>query len=219
MVRTISVNGSAKLAVKPDLIVVFMTERTCDLDYTKAMTDANTKLEQLRKGFGTVGFEKDMLKTTDFNVQSRYDNEKTADGNYKRVFAGFNVTHSLKLEFPFDTDKLSQVLSVLTNSKSETEFSIAFSVKDSQSYKQQLIAKAVKDATEKAGVIADASGVKLKEVCSVNYDVADINIYSPTKYCANNGMVRTVAFEATRTDIVPEDIQMQDTVSVVWRIG
>lgn len=218
MERTISVNGSAKLAVKPDLIVVFVNVKTCDLDYQKAITDVNTKLEQLRKSFSKIGFEKDMLKTTDFNVQSRYDNERTADGNYKRVFAGFNVTHSLKLEFQFDTDKLSQVLSVLSSSKSETEFSIAFSVKDAQSYKNQLIAKAVKDATEKAVVIAQSAGVTLKEVVEIKYDVTDINMYSPTKYCANDGMVRATAFEATHTDIVPEEVQIKDTVSVVWRI-
>lgn len=219
MERTIKVNGSAKLSVKPDIIVVFATVRTCDMEYAKAISDVNSKIEKLRKSLVKIGFEKDMLQTTDFNVQSRYDNEKTADGSYKRVFAGFNVTHSLKLEFAFDTDKLSQVVSVITNSKTETEFSIAFSIKDEQIYKKQVIAQAVKDATEKATIIAEAAGVQLKEIVAVNYDVADINIYSPTRYCANDGMARAVALSASHTDIVPEDVQIKDTVSVVWNIA
>lgn len=86
-----------KLSLKPDQTVVSLTLKTVHADYDKAMDEAAKHLEQLRSAIAEIGFTKDDLKTTSFDVGTEYENERDKNGNYKQIFVGYRVTHGLKL--------------------------------------------------------------------------------------------------------------------------
>ena len=128
--KTITITGIGKLSVKPDLIVISMQLDTENKEYDQAMLSASEKINALNKSLEELGFSKDTLKTTNFNVRTIYENVKDETGRYKNVFKGYSCIHNLKLEFDFDTKQLSKVLSRISACIAKPELSILFTIKD-----------------------------------------------------------------------------------------
>ena len=87
-------------------------------------------------------------------------------------------------------------------------------MKDKEKVKNDLLEKAVEDATTKAKVLSKASGVKLKEILDIDYTWGEINITSEPKI--DWMMIKEET--SYNIDIEAEDIDMQDTVTVTWAI-
>lgn len=102
MTKTITVKGVGNVSVKPDLIVVSMKLATEDREYDKTMELAAQRISLINDSLETIGFEKNSVKTTDFNVRTNYESVKDKSGNYKSVFKGYVCNHKLKVEFDFD---------------------------------------------------------------------------------------------------------------------
>ena len=94
-----------------------------------------------------------------------------------------------------------------------------YTVKDPEAAKNELLGRAVKDAKAKAAVLADASDVKLKEIQTIDYswDELDFEVRP-----MSDMMLRSEkCMEAGGSydfDIEPDDIEVSDTVTVVWEI-
>lgn len=71
--------------------------KTTDPVYEKAMRAATAELAQLRAAITGVGFAEDDLKTANFDIDTAYESACDRDGNYRRHFVGYRVTHELKL--------------------------------------------------------------------------------------------------------------------------
>ena len=76
-----------------------------------------------------VGYRKEDLKTTSFDVQTRYENIKDRQGNYRREFAGYACSYHLKLAFDFDSKQLAKGHFCDYDCGAQPELSIAFTVK------------------------------------------------------------------------------------------
>ena len=215
MSKTIKVTGRAKANCPPDKITVSLTLETADRDYQKTLGLAAEKLENLQKAAAAAGFEKEELKTSSFNVTDEYDYVQTETGGSKRQFVGYKCSHRLKLEFDMDMERLGKTLAALSECEADSEFHIGFGVKDIDTLKKQLLAQAVKDAAEKAEILAQAAGVKLKEIASMTCgDIGD-NIVSPTVF---NQPVVAASLRSVSVDMAPEDIEAEVSVNVEWEI-
>lgn len=216
MDRTITVKGIGKVSIKPDLIILSMTINTLDKDYGKSMAVAANQLEALRAAITSVGFSKDDLKTTNFTVDTKYDNRQDQHGNYQRVFQGFQCSHQLKLEFGFNTIQLGDTLAAISHCSAKPEFSIRFSVKDKQAVSDALLRDAAENARKKAVILCEASSVKLGDLISIDYNWGELNVFSPTRYEMEDRCLSAAPCGAI--DIEPDDINTSDTVTFVWRI-
>ncbi len=216
MDRTIVVKGLGKVSVNPDLTVIGMTLAATDKKYDRAMETASAQIEDLRAALLVAGFEKSDLKTTDFNVRSRYESVKDQNGNYQNVFAGFEVDHSLKLEFDFDMNKLNEVLTAIANCKANPRFSIGFSVKDQSAVKEALLVSEVENATQRAKILAKAAGVRLGALQKIDYNWGELQLVSPTAYKMEE---KCLAARCAPVDIHPDNINVSDTVTLVWEIA
>ena len=101
--RTITVKGTGNVSARPDYIVLSLNIEAISETYDRAMTEASERIKKLQDAAVLVGYEKSDLKTTSFNVQTRYENVKDRQGNYKREFAGYACSYHLKLAFNFDS--------------------------------------------------------------------------------------------------------------------
>ncbi len=217
MGRTLTVKGIGKISVKPDYTVVSISLKVLNKVYDDAMEKAGMQIEALREALCAIGFEKQDLKTTGFNVHSRYNNERDKNGNYKNVFAGFECIHQLKLEFDFDMKKLALVLSALSTSSTEPEITVKFTVKDKSAVCEELLRNAVCTAEQKAKLLASASGVTLGDIASIDYNWDELDFISPTRYEASNDCFALKA-SARSIDIEPDDISVSDSVTIIWEI-
>ena len=97
MVKTITVKGIGKATAKPDYVEISMELESNHKNYDKAMSIAADNIQRLTETLCGIGFEKESLKTTNFDVDTDYDRVQDYNGHYKSVFVGYEVTHYLKL--------------------------------------------------------------------------------------------------------------------------
>ncbi len=219
MSRTLTVKGIGKVSLRPDQTEVSLTLKTVEKIYDKAMGDAAEHLEQLREALIGMGFAKDDLKTSNFNVGTEYESERDRNGNYKQRFVGYCVTHRLKLEFPLDSQRLSKTLGAIAGCIAEPELNVHFTVKDRDAVNTALLESACVNARTKADILAKASGVTLGELLSVDYNWGELQLYSPTRYGMENACMLKADAAPRSIEIEPDDIDVTDSVTFVWEIG
>ena len=219
MDKTIKVTGKGKLAVSPDMIRLLITQSKTEKTYEAAVKTSATQKKTITDAFSKLGFKKQDLKTLSFDVAARYEGYEAEDKSWKQRLVGYEFTHKMKLEFEKDSDLLSKALGTMTTIKGEPEFSIQYFVKDKEAVKNKLIAKAAEDSKEKAAALAKATGVKLGEIVHINYSWGEAEIVSSPvapmmlRACKSDGAVNSVNF-----DIEADDIDIEDTVTIVWEI-
>ena len=218
MNRTITVKGTGKVSAKPDYIVLSVTLKAQDMEYEKTMELAAEQLENLRNAIVGVGFKRDDLKTSNFNVQPDFQSERDKNGNYKRWFAGYVCSHALKVEFDFDMALLAQTFSALAKCLSEPEFSVQFTVKDKEAVSVSLLKNATENAKAKAIVLCEAAGVTLGDLVTIDYNWGELHLYSPTQYEMADRCLADAPCGSS-IDIEPDDIDVSDTVTFIWEIA
>ncbi len=219
MPRTITVKGIGKVSAAPDLVVLSMGLESQDMDYEKAMNIAAENIEQLNRALEEVGFEKESVKTTNFNVRTDYVYKMKNDGGNERVFNGYIVNHSLKIEFDFDSRRLTKALSAVGSCLAHPQISIAFTVKDAAVISEEMLRSATANAKRKAEILCDASGKELGELLSIDYNWGELNVYSKTGYALEEDCLAAPKMaRGANIEIEPEDIDVSDTATFVWEI-
>ena len=218
--RTIRVTGKGQIKVRPDMTRISMSLEGLCKDYNETLRLSSEDAETLKDILSGFGFERSDLKTLNFSVDTEYESYKDRDGTYKQRFTGYRYRHMLKVEFDSDNERLGKILYALVNGKVRPEFRISYTVKDPEATKNTLLGKAVKDAREKASVLTEAAGISLKDIQSIDYSWGEIDFeYRPMDggILAERCMAEPTA--AYSLDIEPDDIEVSETVTVVWEIG
>lgn len=218
MSRTITVKGVGKASAKPDYVVLSMSLESRNLDYEKAMDIASENIQYLTHLLSKVGYAKDELKTTAFNVRTVYDRRKDNRGEYQSVFAGFEVSHDLKLGFDFDVMRLSQTLTAISLSTAKPRMSVSFTVKDATAVNEELLRSATANARRKAEILCEASGVVLGPLETIHYNWGEISLYSRTDYDCDDCFCALSEPMAKAVEITPDDIDVSDSATFVWKI-
>ncbi|MBR6222706.1 MAG: SIMPL domain-containing protein [Lachnospiraceae bacterium] len=220
--RVIRVTGKGQIKVKPDMTRITITLDGVQPEYADALECSAADTEILKDLMEDMGFKRKDVKTLSFNVDTENESYRDKDGNWKSKFVGYRYDHIVKVEFPSDNKRLGRILYALANNEALTpDFRFSFFVKDVEGSKNELLGKAVTDAKAKAEVLTKAAGVALQEIISIDYSWGEIDFeYRPMKNsilaeeCSLADLSRSY-----NIDIEPDDIEISDTVTVVWRIG
>lgn len=219
--RTIRVTGTGTVKLKPDTMRLHMDLSGKEKDYAKTIKRSSDDTDVLRTLFAELGFAKEDLKTTAFSADPVYEGYEDKQGRWRQRFVGYEFHHRMKLDFPFDNERLGKILTKLAKAKVEPEFSIGYTVKDPEAAKNQLLAAAVKDAAEKAKVLAGAAGEELASIQTMDYSIARVEMeVMPARklMAANDRALGGMAEESMDLDIQPEDITASDTVTITWEL-
>ena len=217
--REMRVTGRGRISVKPDRIRLMLTLSDVKKDYDKALKEASAKSTELQKAFCGCGFSEEDLKTVNFSVDAEYTGYSDKDGNWKQRFVGYRFNQMLKIEFPLDNDRLGQILYALAKSGVKSEFRIQYTVSDPEACRNELLGKAVSDAKEKAAILAEASGVKLGAIQTIDYSFGTMEIYSePVNFRSMKVAESCCEDSAYGMNIVADDIQLDDNVTVSFEI-
>lgn len=223
MDRTIKVTGKGKISVKPDTIRLIITQTNIEKNYEGAILESADKKGNLSSALAKIGFKSDALKTLYFNVDTEYESYQAKDKSWKRRLNGYRYTHRMKLEFPSDNEMLGKVLLAVAHCPGQPEFTIQYTISDPERAKNELLAKAVEDSKAKANVLSKAAGVMLKDILTIDYSWDEIDLVTRP---VNDLMLRECCIEPDMDyesgidlDIEVDDIDVTDTVTVVWEIG
>lgn len=218
-IRTIRVMGKGMIRLKPDLTKLMITLEGVYKEYSESVEHSSKDTESLKELLSGFGFEKSDLKTIRFDVNPEYESYEEKNV-YKERLVGYKYTHTMKVEFDPDNERLGKILYALAYSELHPTFSISYTVKDPEAAKNELLGKAVKDAKEKAAVLAAASDVTLKEIQRIDYSWGDMDFeVRPMNGMVMDRMLKTVGAGSFDMDIEPDDIEVSDTVTIVWEIA
>ncbi len=216
MERTIRVTGRGKIAVAPDTVRIMIKQSEIAPTYEGAVNRSAEQKNEINVALSKLDFKKEDVKTLSFDVSTRQESYQAKDKSWKQRFLGYEFTHRMKLEFPKDSGLLGKVIGALAKLPSGPEFSLQFTVSDPETAKNELLAKAVADSAAKARVLTEASGVKLGGIQTIDYSWGEVEFVSrPMDRMMEMECITSACLDL---DIEPEDIDMTDTVTVVWEI-
>ena len=218
MERTIRVTGKGKLSVRPDMIRLKISLEGMYQGYDETLQKSSDSVESLKELIERLGYERTQLKTLYFNIDAEYESYQESDNSWKRRFQGYKYVHRMKLEFPADNKRLGKILYALAHCPLSPEFSIEYTVADPEKSKSELLGAAVKDSMTKALVLAEAAEVKLGKVINIDYSWEEMDFVSKplqgmSLRCCEPKESKSASYDM---DIEPDDIDISDTVTVIW---
>lgn len=219
MERTIRVTGKGRLKIRPDMIRLTIKLEGRSKEYGEALELSAEQTGELKEVFERLGFDRDDLKTLSFDADTEYESYKDKDENRRRRLTGYSFCHRLKIEFDEDSRLLGRILYELAHSSLSPEFRIDYTVKDTEALKNELLSRAVSDSRQKAEVLCKAAGVSLSGVEHIDYSWGEIEFVSTfMDRMAESRMTACSSMESYDIDVNPDDIDVYDTVTIVWSI-
>ncbi len=209
--KTIRVMGTGFVKISPDTTrLIFSIDSKHD-SYEKAYNEASLGNKGLRDALEKLNIPKESLKTSDFSISKH----REWISKEVRWLVEYHLNQSLSIELPLDSVLTSKVMSTLGAAWPELEVNISFIRKDSHDVKLQILESAVKDAREKAEVIAMTLGHKLGGIVSVDYSRRSIDVYVGREdYNIVTDLAESSGSQSV--DYTPDDIEAGDTVETVW---
>lgn len=221
MERTLRVIGQGKVSVKADRIGLSIQAEGRDREYEKAVEKAAAETRGIKETIENAGLDGKELKTTYFSVHPEYENVEDSRGNMRQEFLDFRFDHHTEIYFPNDPKQLGRIFYALSHCEWDINFSFRYTVADPGAVKEQLLKNATEDARHKAEILAESAGVSLGELLSIDFDGDEgLPEISPFQRMRPMAKLATMAAESPSydLDIEAEDIQMENSVSMIWEI-
>ncbi|MBZ4665872.1 SIMPL domain-containing protein [Mahella sp.] len=202
--------GEGKVMVKPDRATINMGVQTEDKDAKTAQTQNAQKMDAVMKKLKTLGISDDDIKTSQYNVFPQYDYNDD-----KSTLRGYQVINMVNVIVK-DTAKLGDIIDQAAQAGANQMDSVAFTISEQDKYYNEAIAKAIEQAKEKANVMANTAGVKVKAIINVSEATAG---YQPVYGMGGVEYAKDQALAATApTPIASGQLEVKANVVVTFEI-
>jgi uncharacterized protein YggE len=215
--KTIVVTGKGTAYVAPDVTRVIVSVRAIGRTYPQLYELAQQNLKELSKIVTDNGLSSKLPKTQRFEIEKKEEPKYDEFGNFLyREFVGYELEQQIKIDLPMDNKLLSKIVQTIGTSLVDAEIKIGYTVKDSRPAELRMLEKAVKDATEKAQIMAKAAGCSLGLVQNIHSYSNQVEFYSQVRSMApGEGQYA----DSSSLDINPDDLAGVQEVSVTWYLS
>lgn len=217
MNRQVTVAGTGRAKIEPDVTVLKFELSSRRLDYNELVKRSDEKLAQMQDLVSRLGFDKTALKTTSFKIEPAYKQKKSGF-NYEKVRSGFKYSQVLKLEFGLDMAKLAEIMAEVSKFKVTPKVEIGFTIKDKEALREQLLIDATKNALTQVKILTNASGVKLGKLLDISYSWSEIRFMSDSDYDFDAAYLGEGSVGNSFEDMTPSEISVSDDATFVWEI-
>lgn len=166
--ETVTVNGEAKSQEKNQIANFSAGVMAQNMDKNKAITEVNTKMDDLVKTIKDFGINAADIKTQSLSYYQEPKGGQNPDQ--------WQVNNTIEIVLR-DISKASDLADLLAKSGANNVYGPNFTMDDTNEAEKGLYDKAIKDAREKAQAIATASGRTLGKILSVSDGGTPNSIY------------------------------------------
>lgn len=213
----ISVEGKGAIHVVPDVTRLEVRIEQWFSDYTKAFEQAKENSSWMVKILEYNNKPGSLAKTIRFNIEDFTENEYDDNDHYiGKVKNGFILEQILKIDLPIDNKLINCIVRGVGKFIPNAQINISYTLLDERPSQLKMLARAVKDAQEKAYIMAEAGGCTLGNLLSINYDYQNMHISSQARHIHSNAEAK--ASTPGSLDITPDDLVISDRVNVVWEL-
>ncbi len=201
--RKITVNAESFVAAIPDMAVISLgvesAARTADAALEGNSQDMDAVLSMLKAS----GLEDRDIQTSGFSIDPIYAQDMT-----NRQITGYVVRNQVQARVR-DLDGLGALLDQVVASGANRLQGLRFDVQNTEPLADQALSGAVARATAKAGLMADAAGVRLGPVLSMSESGG---------FSAPMASVRGMAMESMAVPVASGEVTVSAMVTMVFGI-
>ena len=147
---------------------------------------------------------------SDFHIES--ENIESTDGSC--VGSCLELVQKFVIDIDIDPILLNKIIRGIGKIIKLSHIDIGFTIRDPHPYQMKIIEMAVKDAKEKAAIMAKAAGYELGGLFDMKYMQANVELYSHARKIHFNSEAE--ACDINTFDITPGDLIMNETVKSSW---
>lgn len=147
----------------PDIATINIGVHTENADAQAAVSENNEQAQAVMQALLDFGIAEQDIRTSNFSIFPRqnYDNE----GNLQEIV--YVVDNSVQVTVR-DLDSIGEILDAAVSAGANSINGIQFTIEDPSAAYDTAMAAAVENARSRAEVLAEAAGVELGEVQSIN---------------------------------------------------
>lgn len=211
--NTINVEGNSEIKVQPDEAEVWAGISIVKDSAEEAQSEANKVINAIIDGLRYKGFDEKDIQTESLSLYE--ESTWTQDEGSKVI--GWRASQTVKVKTT-DMSKVGTIVDIAVKNGANQINNINFglSKEKEQEYKQTALAEASKNAKSKAETIAQSLGVKLDKIKSVSESSFRYMPY-PVSLEAKAGA--DMVEEAQAAAVMPRDVTVTATISLVYNIG
>jgi uncharacterized protein YggE len=206
--RTLAVNGNGIITLEPDIAYIQIGVQTESENAQDAVASNNRQSQQLLSALTRAGVAEDDVKTTNFSIYPRqeWDNEGQPTG----ITYVVNNTVSVTVR---DLEQIGTLLDATVQAGANRISGIQFDVEDREAAQQQAMTAAVENARARAEVLAQAAGVTLGDVLSI-----ESYFYGGTPIPYERNVVMADSAAGMEVPVSPGEMQINADVNIVYEI-
>jgi uncharacterized protein YggE len=208
-VRTLSVTGSGQAYLAPDIAYIYIGVHTEKQTAAEAVDENNSQTQKLIQAIRDFGIDAKDIRTTNFSIwpMDQYD-PASGKPTGEKTYAVDNTVYVTVREL----DRLGDLLDTAVQAGANTVNSVQFDVADKDAALKDARVDAMKDAQTQAKELAEAAGLTLGEVQSINFADNQYPIFD-----GKGGGGGAVA-EAAAVPIQPGQLTFTVTVNITYAI-
>lgn len=153
--KLIKVTGEGEVAVQPDTASVHLGVITEAKELIPAQQQNSITSTKVINSLLELGIDKNLIRTFDYRIESNYDFDQG-----KQIFRGYKITHILEVTIE-DLSLVGKVVDTAVQNGANYVANVQFTTKYKDTFYQQALTLAVKNAFEKAKTIANSIQVTL----------------------------------------------------------
>ena len=213
--NTITVDGSSEVFAAPDIATISFSASATNKDMKAAQNEVEANSSTAINAVKNLAIDAKDIQTTYYNAYPQYDYKcgQFGCGGSNGTLIGYQVTQTTTVKIR-DLAKVSQVLGAVGSAKVSDIQGPNFDIENKDALQSQAREEAIKEAKEKAKVLADQLGVRLGRIVSFN----EGGYGGPIMYAkAEMAMAQDSAGNAAPT-IETGQNQIRSSVSIVYRV-
>lgn len=213
----ISVVGRGTIHVVPDVTRIEVTVSAVFDTYDEAYKKARQSSSWMVKILEYNNLSGNLCKTVKLDISDHLISEYDENDNYiGQLKDGYDLNMKMKIDIGIDNVMVNNLVRGIGKFISGAQINIGYTVMDPRPTQLKMLERAVKDATEKAEIMANAAGCKLGPVSEIEYERQNIHVYSQARNIHSNDEANASTVDSL--DITPEDLAFSDYVNVSWEL-
>jgi uncharacterized protein YggE len=205
---TLTVTGQGEASVTPDERRISFAVITEGETVGSALSDNSQRARRVIDALKRRGLNEEDIQTTNFSINPRYSQRK---GDQPPEIIGYRVSNQVRVRTE-DLEAAGELIEAGVEAGANSVSGIQFTASDEAAVYDEAVAGAAADAKRKARALAEAAGVRLVRIVSIDLEPS----YRPI----GGGQVRSMmAMESGAPPIEPGEIQSEARVRIVYQIS
>lgn len=214
---TIKVKGQGELKFTPDVTRITVEVEDILNTYEEAFNSGTKNSNSIKQIMAGCSLDTELAKTSRFNVSKHTVHKKIDKNEWQWVTEGYKIQQTFIIDLALGCKQLTTLLDQIGKEIAGAEIEFGFTISDTKKAHLKVIETAVKDAQEKAEVMAKALGKKLGNVLNINYGIPHENYHDERVYECCPPEADSIG-NAANIDITPDDLRGYSTVEVSWEL-